>query len=118
MSAGSVNIWSGRLLLPLLAGKKVSKNLRHLRLGDLSLIAGCVTACTITAGCAIDAAIRTAVAAIGTGSVNERGCDCQPECDEVFHVAPSMRFRVGYSLRVWNFCRMGAYAEPHYPLSP
>jgi len=52
------------------------------------LVASSIAVTSIAAGGAVDAAIRAAVAVVGTGSVNQRGCDYQPEGDEIFHMAP------------------------------
>jgi hypothetical protein len=52
------------------------------------LVASGITVTSIAAGGAVDTTIRAAVAVVGAGSVNQRGCDYQPEGDEIFHMAP------------------------------
>lgn len=51
-------------------------------------VASGIAVTSIAAGGAVDTTIRATVAIVSTGSVNQRGCDCQPECDEIFHMAP------------------------------
>lgn len=52
------------------------------------LVASGVAIITIAAGSAVDALSIAAIGIVGTGSVNQRGCDCQPEGDKIFHMAP------------------------------
>jgi hypothetical protein len=55
---------------------------------SVSITSGGAVATAVAAGSAVDALSTAAIGVVGAGSVNQRGCDCQPECDQIFHMAP------------------------------
>jgi hypothetical protein len=52
------------------------------------LVAGSITVTSIAAGGAVDALSIAAIGIVGAGCVAHSCGSCQPECDEIFHMAP------------------------------
>ena len=51
-------------------------------------VASGITVTAIAAGSAVDALSIAAISAVGTGCIAHSCGSCQPECDEIFHMAP------------------------------